>query len=164
VQARQAVDTTSAAEKKVISKWITYPILGRGPAMALLSMPLMLLSPGLWATLNPLSKINISVRWDSKAFEGVDPFDISEQAARNAAMREVSSTYIGSLSALNWTDRSKVLEFFAAQNFINNEVTRLLKEGLYGGGALVCYQTGGALAVIGSTGRSERSDGSAYER
>jgi len=79
-------------------------------------------------------------------------------------MREVSSTYIGSLSALNWTDRSKVLEFFAAQNFINNEVTRLLKEGLYGGGALVCYQTGGALAVIGSTGRSERSDGSAYER
>lgn len=164
VQARQAVDTTSAAEKRVIREWITYPILGRGPAMALLSMPLMLLSPGFWATLEPLSKINISVRWDSKAFEGVDPFDISEQAARNAAMREVSCTYIGSLSALNWTDRSKVLDFFAAQNFINNEVSRTLKEGLHGGGALVPYRTGGALVVIGSTDRSERSDGSAYER
>jgi len=107
----------------------------------------MLLSPGLWATLKPLTKINISVRWDSKVFEGVDPFDFSEQAARNAAMREVSCTYIGSLSALDWADRGKVLEFFAAQNFINNEVSRTLKEGLYGGGALVPYRTGGALLL-----------------
>jgi len=132
--------------------------------MALLSMPLMLLSPGLWATLKPLSKTDVFLSWRSQAFDRVDPFDIYEQAARNAAMKEISSTSIGALSALNWSDRSKVLEFFAAQNFVNNEVTRLLKVGLYGGGALVRYQTGGPLTVIGSTDRSERSDGSAYER
>lgn len=142
VQARQAVDTVSEALRNVKSNWMRYPLLGRGPVMALLSMPLMLVSPGLWATLRPLERgINISVRWEAQGLgEGADPFAFNEQAARYIAMRDVMTTYIGSVSALNWSDRRKVLDFFAAQNFILDEVSRTLKDGLYDGGALVPYQ------------------------
>jgi hypothetical protein len=149
VQARQAVDTTSAAERYVIHNWMKYPILGRGLVMAFLSMPLMLLSPGLWATLAPLGKVNISVNWESKGYsQGGDPFTWSEQAARLHAIKDVSQTYIGSVSALNWTERKKVLDFFAAQNFIYDEVCRTLKDGLYDAGKLVVYQPEKSLSTL----------------
>jgi hypothetical protein len=127
-----------------------YPVLGTSPVMALLSMPLMLVAPGLWATLLPLERgVNISVRWEAKGLgEEADPFAFNEQAARHLAMRDVMTTYIGSVSALNWSDRRKVLDFFAAQNFILDEVSRTLKDGLYDAGALVPYKGGGQLTVI----------------
>lgn len=152
VQARQAVDTTMAAERYVIHNWMKYPILGRGLVMALLSMPLMLLSPGLWATLAPLGKVNISVKWEPTSYsKGGDPFEYSEQAARMHAIRDVSQTYIGSVSALNWSDRRKVLDFFAAQQFIYDEVSRTLSEGLFDAGALVPYDTM-TRSVVGPVG------------
>jgi hypothetical protein len=150
VQARQTVDTVSAACWNVKSNWMRYPVLGTSPVMALLSMPLMLIAPGLWATLLPLERgVNISVRWEAKGLgEEADPFAFNEQAARHLAMRDVMTTYIGSVSALNWSDRRKVLDFFAAQNFILDEVSRTLKDGLYDAGALVPYKGGGQLTVI----------------
>jgi hypothetical protein len=157
VQAHRAVDTVSAALKELRANWLAYPIIGRSLAMAVLSTPLMLVSPGLWVTHRLLDAgVNISVSWRPKgpAAEGLDPFAWDEHAARNQAMRDVTQTYIGSVSALNWTDRAKVLDLFAAQNFLIKEVERLCKEGLdLGGGDLVPWQPGGAL--------SERSDGSA---
>lgn len=157
VQARQAVNTVSAALRDLKSNWLKYPVFGCSLVMAILSAPLMLLSPGLWVPLRLLDKgVNISVSWRPKGptGEGVDPFEWSEHAARNQAMKDVTETYIGSVSALNWTDRAKVLDLFAAQNFLVKEVKRLEKEGLdTRGGDLVPYVPGGAL--------SERSDGSA---
>lgn len=154
VKARQAVDTNSAALRDVKAKWLSYPLFGQSLVMAILSAPLMLLAPGLWATLRPLEKgINMSVRWNEGLSEGVDPFDFSARAARDLAMRNVTETYIGSVSALNWTDRAKVLDYFAAQDFLVKEVERLRVEGLGREGNLVLYQPGGAL--------SERSNGSA---
>lgn len=147
VQARQAVDTVSAAEKNLIQNWMRFPLLGTSLVMAVLSMPLMLLSPGLWATLEPLSRgVNISVKWEAQGLgPEADPFSYAEHAARQMAMRDVMTTYIGSVSALNWADRRKVLDFFAAQDFILDEVSRTLKDGLYDGGALVPYTGGGQL-------------------
>lgn len=157
VQARQAVDTVSAALRNLKANWLSYPVFGCSLVMAILSAPLMLVSPGLWVPLRLLDKgVNISVSWRPKgpAGEGVDPFEWSEHAARNQAMKDVTETYIGSVSALNWTDRAKVLDLFAAQNFLIKEVKRLEKEGLdTRGGDLVPYVPGGAL--------SERSDGCA---
>jgi hypothetical protein len=154
VKARQAVDTNSAALKRVTSKWASFPLFGTQLVMAVLSLPLMLIAPGLWAVLRPLNKgVNISVRWNEGLEEGMDPFDFDSHAVRDIAMRNVTETYIGSVSALNWTDRAKVLEFFAAQDFLWKEVERLTKEGLGGVCNLTLYQPGGAL--------SERSDGCA---
>jgi hypothetical protein len=79
----------------------------------------MLIAPGLWAVLRPLNKgVNLSVRWNEGLEEGMDPFDFNSHMVRDIAMRNVTETYIGSVSALNWTDRAKVLEFFAAQDFL----------------------------------------------
>jgi len=148
VQARQAVDTVSAALKELRANWLAYPIIGRSLVMAILSAPLMLVSPGLWVTHRLLDAgVNISVSWRPKgpAAEGLDPFTWNEQAARIQAMRDVSQTYIGSVSALNWTDRAKVLDLFAAQDFLIKEVERLCKEGLdLGGGDLVPWQPRGS--------------------
>lgn len=157
VQARQAVDTVSAALRDLKANWLRYPVIGRSLVMAILSAPLMLLSPGLWVPLRLLDKgVNISVSWRPKspALQEADPFAFAEHAARLEAMKDVTETYIGSVSALNWTDRAKVLDLFAAQNFLIKEVKRLEKEGLdTRGGDLVPYVPGGAL--------SERSDGCA---
>jgi hypothetical protein len=157
VSAGRAMDARSEQERNLIHNWIRFPLFGRGPAMALLSMPLMLLSPGLWATLarlgvNPVQSVSFA--------ESMKAFEWNEQAARNQAMWDLSRVYIGSVSALNWTDRAKVLDFYATQDFLLKEVRRLQKDGLYEAGALVPYRTGGALIV---SNRSERSDGSAYE-
>jgi hypothetical protein len=157
VQAHQAVDTVLAALRDLKSNWLKCPVFGCSLVMAILSAPLMLISPGLWVPLRLLDKgVNISVSWRPKGPTGeeVDPFEWSEHAARNQAMKDVTETYIGSVSALNWTDRAKVLDLFAAQNFLIKEVKRLEKEGLdTRGGDLVPYVPGGAL--------SERSDGCA---
>jgi hypothetical protein len=154
VKARQAVNTNSAALRYVLSKWATFPLFGTSLVRAILSLPLMLVAPGLWATLRPLDKgVNISVRWNEGLNEGADPFDFDSQAVRSIAMRNVTETYIGSVSALNWTDRAKVLDFFAAQDFLIKEVERIAEETRGGEGDLTVYQPGGAL--------SERSDGGA---
>jgi len=152
VQARQAVDTVSTALSRTKSDWAKYPIIGRSLVMATLSMPLMLVAPGLWATLRLLDKgVNISVSWRPKgAGVEVDPFAWNEQAARVQAMRDVTKTYIGSVSALNWTDRAKVLDLFAAQNFLIKEVERLDKEGRDRVADLVPYVPGGALTSVNS--------------
>jgi hypothetical protein len=149
VKANQSLKAHGAAEWDIKSRWLEYPILGRSLAMAILSAPLMLVSPGLWATLAPFLKgFNLSVSWESKDSKGgPSPFELNAQAARTLAVRDVAATYIGTVSALNWADRRKVLDFFAAQNFLCKEVERTLKEGLYGAGSLVPYNPG-VTAVV----------------
>jgi len=135
----------SEQEKNLIQNWYRFPLLGRRPAMAFLSMPLMLLSPGLWVTLARLGENPVQ----SIAFaDSVKPFFLDEQAARLESLRDLSKTYIGSVSALNWTDRAKVLDFYATQDFLLKEVSRTLKEGLYEAGALVRYEPGGQLVPL----------------
>jgi hypothetical protein len=145
VQANRAMNARSEQEKNLIHNWIRFPLFGRGPAMALLSMPLMLLSPGLWVTLARLGENPVQ----SIAFaDSVKPFFLDEQAARLESLRDLSKTYIGSVSALNWTDRAKVLDFYATQDFLLKEVSRTLRDGLYDAGALVPYEAGGALIRV----------------
>jgi hypothetical protein len=61
-------------------------------------------------------RIYLSVSWESKDSKGgPSPFELNAQAVRTLAMRDVMATYIGTISALNWADRRKVLDFFAAQ-------------------------------------------------
>lgn len=153
VKANQSLKAHGAAEWEIKSRWLEYPILGRSLAMAILSAPLMLVSPGLWATLAPFLKgFNLSVSWESKDSKGgPSPFELNAQAARTLAVRDVAATYIGTVSALNWADRRKVLDFFAAQNFLCKEVERTLKEGLYGAGSLVPYVPGGAVVSVPRT-------------
>jgi hypothetical protein len=119
-----------------------FPLFGTDLVRATLSMPLMLFAPGLWATLEPLIRdVNISVSWSPDHDpQDSSSFDHGPVENRPAAMLDVSRKYIGSVSALNWTDRARVLDFFAAQDFLLKEVSRTLKEGLYCGGSLVVYR------------------------
>lgn len=142
VDARRAEESLIAARETLARDWLKYPVLGTSLAMAVLSAPLMIISPGLWSTLRSINqKVITAPKW----FVSNDPrvpdgFDWHGQDVRVHAMWDVARTYLGSLSVLNWTDRKAVLDYFAGQEFLLKELRYTIGQGLYGGRSLVVYK------------------------
>lgn len=104
----RALSSRSEQLRVFIQNWLKYPLLGTSLARVALSAPLMLVAPGLWATVRQLQE-NPGASF-SHGIPGsrIDP----------ETFAKMSRAVMGDISSLRWSERRAVTDFFATQDLL----------------------------------------------
>lgn len=102
----RAVVKRKEALDQFFQDWAKFTILGDTLVRGALSIPLMLIAPGVWAHLRALkAELSVSFRHGIPGPDGVDPEDLLR----------MSKEVLGDVSALRWSERTAVLNFLENQ-------------------------------------------------
>lgn len=119
----RAWDNRVLAQKDFVSNWAKFPVLGTGLARAVLSVPLMLLAPGVWAHARSFWKDDFDFM--DLIGEMGHSDSTSEELPSPKEFARLSRATIGDLTSLRWAERAVALDFFAAQDYLYKRVEHL---------------------------------------
>jgi len=112
----RAVVKRKEALDQFFQNWAKYTILGDTLVRGALSVPLMLIAPGVWAHLWALkAELSVSFRHGIPSPDGIDPDDLLR----------MSKEVLGDVSALRWSERAAVLNFLESQEEFLKAITEV---------------------------------------
>jgi len=112
----RAVVKRKEALDQFFQNWAKFTILGDTLVRGALSVPLMLVAPGVWAHLWALkAELSVSFRHGIPGPDGIDPADLLR----------MSKEVLGDVSALRWSERTAVLDFLENQKLLLEAISEV---------------------------------------